>query len=47
MHRYEINWLSVASAMLIIALIYSGYQTFALGDATSSRTTMIDPEKVE
>lgn len=47
MHRYEKIWLGFASAMLLIALAYSGYQTFALGDAPPSGTTMIDPEKVE
>lgn len=47
LHRYEKIWLLLAIAMLIFALGYSGYQTFALGQGPPSGISKIDPEKVE
>jgi len=46
LHRYERIWLTIAVAMLIFALVYSGYQTFSLGDGPPSGVDTIDPEKV-
>ncbi|MHA6250813.1 cytochrome c oxidase subunit II [Oceanobacillus sp. CAU 1775] len=47
MHRYEKIWLTLAAAMLVIAVVYSGYQTFALGHGPPSGVGTIDPENVE
>ena len=47
MHRYEKIWLFLAASMLVIAVAYSGVQTFALGQGPPSGVGMIDPEKVE
>ncbi|PID21551.1 cytochrome C oxidase subunit II [Sporosarcina sp. P3] len=47
MHRYEKIWLFLAASMLVIAVVYSGVQTFALGQGPPSGVGMIDPEKVE
>lgn len=47
MHRYEKIWLTLSAAMLVIAIVYSGYQTFALGHGPPSGVGTIDPENVE
>lgn len=47
MHRYEKIWLYLAAAMLVFAIVYSGYQTFALGHGPPSGVGTIDPTKVE
>lgn len=46
-HRYEKIWLFLSGAMLVIAIVYSGYQTFALGHGPPSGVGTIDPENVE
>lgn len=47
LHRYEKIWLFLAVAMLVFAIVYSGYQTFALGDGPPSGVGTIDPDNVE
>lgn len=47
MHRYEKIWLSLSALMLLIAVMYSGYQTFALGQGPPSGVGTIDPKNVE
>jgi len=47
LHRYEKIWLAIAIAMLVFAIVYSGYQTFALGQGPPSGVGTIDPDKVE
>lgn len=46
MHVYEKIWLYIGVAMLLIALLYSGFQTFALGQAPPSGVETIAPEEV-
>lgn len=46
-HRYEKIWLALSGAMLVIAIVYSGYQTFELGHGPPSGVDTIDPENVE
>ncbi len=47
LHRYEKIWLALAGAMLVFAIVYSGFQTLALSDGPPSGVGIIDPEKIE
>lgn len=47
LHRYEKIWLAIAFSMLIFALVYSGFQTFSLGQGPPSGVGTIDPDKVD
>lgn len=47
MHRYEEIWLVLAVAVLVISMVVTGYQTFALGMGPPSNKETIDPQKVD
>lgn len=47
MHRYEEIWLTIGVAMLVIFMVITGYQTFALGMGPPSHKETIDPQKVD
>lgn len=47
MNRYEEIWLILSGAMLVIFMVITGYQTFALGMGPPSNKETIDPEKVD
>ncbi|MFZ3579705.1 cytochrome c oxidase subunit II [Virgibacillus sp. DJP39] len=46
MHRLEETWLAVSIGILVIFMLITGYQTFALGMGPPSNKEMIDPQKV-
>lgn len=47
MHRYEEIWLVSAVAMIVIFMLITGYQTFALGMGPPSHKETLDPQKVD
>lgn len=47
MHRFEEIWLVLSIGILILFIAYSGYQTFAVGNAAPSGIETIDPQKVD
>src|SRR5699024_10448219 len=47
MHRFEEIWLVLAVAVIVISMVLTGYQTFALGMGPPSNKETIDPQKVD
>ncbi|MFB9274083.1 cytochrome c oxidase subunit II [Cohnella cellulosilytica] len=47
MHRYEEIWLICGSSLLVIFMLLTGYQTFALGMGPPSHSETIDPQQVD
>ena len=47
MHRYEELWLIISGGMLVIFMLITGYQTFALGMGPPSHKETLDPQKVD
>lgn len=47
MHRSEEIWLTLSVAMLVIFMLITGYQTFALGMGPPSHKETLDPQKVD
>lgn len=47
MHRHEKIWLTISSVMIIGFMLFTGYQTFALGMGPPSNTETIDPQNVD
>lgn len=47
LHRFEEVWLVFAVAIIVISMIVTGYQAFALGMGPPSHKETIDPEKVD
>ena len=47
MHRFEEIWLVLAVGVLVISMVVTGYQTFALGMGPPSHKELIDPQKVD
>lgn len=47
MHRYEEIWLILSVSMLILFMLVTGYQTFALGMGPPSNKETLDPQKVD
>ncbi|WP_339250374.1 cytochrome c oxidase subunit II [Sporosarcina sp. FSL W8-0480] len=47
MNRYEEIWLALSGGMLVIFMLITGYQTFALGMGPPSNKETIDPQKVD
>ena len=47
MHRAEEIWLIIGVAILVISMVITGYQAFALGMGTPSGLEIIDPQKVD
>lgn len=47
MHRSEEIWLIISISVLVLSMVVTGYQTFALGMGPPSNTETIDPQKVD
>ena len=47
MHRSEEVWLILSFGMILAFMLFTGYQTFALGMGPPSHTETIDPQKVD
>ncbi|MEC5423663.1 cytochrome c oxidase subunit II [Virgibacillus sp. C22-A2] len=47
LHRTEEIWLILSVGVLILSMVITGYQTFALGMGPPSNTETIDPQKVD
>ncbi|WP_313893562.1 cytochrome c oxidase subunit II [Psychrobacillus sp.] len=47
MHRTEEIWLIIGVAILVISMVITGYQAFALEMGPPSGTELIDPQKVD
>lgn len=47
MHRAEEIWLIVGVAIIVLSMVFTGYQAFALGMAPPSGMETIDPQKVD
>lgn len=47
MHKSEEIWLILSFGMIIIFMLITGYQTFALGMGPPSGKELIDPQKVD
>ncbi|QMV45012.1 cytochrome C oxidase subunit II [Cohnella cholangitidis] len=47
MHRYEEIWLISGISLLVIFMLITGYQTFALDMGPPSHKETIDPQKVD
>lgn len=47
MHRYEEVWLVLASVVIILSMVVTGYQTFAKEMGPPSGKETIDPQKVD
>lgn len=47
MHRFEEVWLVFAAAVIIISMVITGYQAFALGMGPPSGKEVIDPQAVD
>ncbi|TQS76648.1 cytochrome C oxidase subunit II [Ornithinibacillus gellani] len=47
MHRFEEIWLVLAAGVIILSMVVTGYQTFALGMGPPSNKETIDPQKVD
>ncbi|OZU87955.1 cytochrome C oxidase subunit II [Virgibacillus indicus] len=47
MHRSEEIWLIISVTVLVLSMVVTGYQTFALGMGPPSNTETIDPQKVD
>ncbi|HLS60518.1 MAG TPA: cytochrome c oxidase subunit II [Virgibacillus sp.] len=47
MHRFEEIWLVFAVVVIVISMVVTGYQTFALDMGPPSSKEIIDPEKVD
>lgn len=47
MHRSEKVWLTLSFGMIMIFMIITGYQGFAMGMAPPSNQETIDPQKVD
>lgn len=47
MHRSEKIWLTLSFGMIMLFMIATGYQTFALNMGPPSHTETIDPQKVD
>lgn len=46
MHRYEELWLIISGGMLVIFMLITGYQTFALGMGPPSHKETLDPQRL-
>src|SRR5690625_1229610 len=47
MHRFEEIWLVLVVAVIVISMVLTGYQTFALGMGPPSNKETIDPQRVD
>ena len=47
LHRYEEIWLVLAVAVIVLSMVVTGYQTFALGMGPPSSKETIDPQNVD
>jgi len=47
LHRFEEIWLVFAVVIIILSMVITGYQTFALGMGPPSHKETIDPQKVD
>jgi len=47
LHRFEEAWLVIAVIIIILSMLVTGYQTFALGMGPPSHKDTIDPQKVD
>ncbi len=47
LHRSEVIWLTASFGMILIFMIITGYQTFALGMGPPSHMETINPQKVD
>lgn len=47
LHRFEEIWLVFAVAVIVLSMVVSGYQAFALGMGPPSHKETIDPQKVD
>ncbi|MFD1848522.1 cytochrome c oxidase subunit II [Oceanobacillus bengalensis] len=47
MHRFEEIFLIIGVAILVLSMVVTGYQTFALEMGPPSHTETIDPQKVD
>lgn len=47
MPRQEEMWLIISVAVLVLSMVFTGYQTFALGLGPPSNKETIDPQKVD
>lgn len=47
MHRYEEIWLVCAASLIVLFMLITGYQTFALGMGPPSHKETLDPQKVD
>ena len=47
MPRQEEVWLVISVAVLVLSMVFTGYQTFALGMGPPSNKETIDPQKVD
>ncbi|MGJ9458675.1 cytochrome c oxidase subunit II [Oceanobacillus sp. CF4.6] len=47
MHRFEEIWLILGVGILVLSMVVTGYQTFAMGMGPPSNTETIDPQKVD
>src|SRR5690625_5832624 len=47
MHRYEEIWLVLDVTVIVLSMVVTGYQTFALGMGPPSSKETIDPQNVD
>ena len=47
MHRDEKIWLTLSFGMIMVFMLITGYQAFALGMGPPSHMETIDPQKVD
>ncbi|MFC2949957.1 cytochrome c oxidase subunit II [Virgibacillus sediminis] len=47
LHRHEEIWLIIGVGILVLSMVVTGYQTFALGMGPPSDKDTIDPQKVD
>jgi len=47
MHRAEEIWLIIGVGILVLSMVFTGYQAFAQGFGPPSNTDTIDPQKVD
>jgi cytochrome c oxidase subunit II len=47
MHRAEEIWLIIGVAILVLSMVFTGYQAFAQGMAPPSNTETLDPQRVD
>lgn len=47
LHRFEEIWLVVAVAIIVLSMVITGYQAFAMGMGPPSHKETIDPQNVD